>query len=108
MRTEGTNLSMVAGDTDSVEFKYIIPLVEGDLVYFSVKKRIKDTEYILQKQVRNFTEEGNVIIELEPEDTNLIPPATYVYDIQINFLNGVVKTPIEDSTYTLRPGVTHD
>lgn len=113
MIAEGTNLSMVGGDSDSITIRFkragnVVPFELGDTVYFSVKKKIKDNEYILQKIITEFTPEGTARIPLLPSETNDIPTGTYKYDVQVNFKGGRVLTVIEPSDFTLRGGVTHD
>ena len=55
--------------------------VEGDVVYFTVKKSIKDKEYALQKVVTEFNE-NTAKFKLNKEDTN-IKAGNYIYDIQV-------------------------
>lgn len=113
MTIEGTNIKMIRGDTESITVLYAnedgtkIPLVTGDIVYFTVKKKLKDTVKVFQKVVTSFTD-GNAIIVLEHLDTNSIEPGIYTYDIQLNRANGSVTTIIQPSEFELKGGVTDE
>lgn len=104
---------MVVGDTSSMHLRIsnqgeLVPFESGDTVYLSVKRRLRDEEYLLHKAITKFEEDGSVIIPIEPEDTKHLPVGTYKYDIQVTFANKTVKTVIEVSDFVLRPGVTDE
>ena len=80
--------------------------VEGDLVYFTVKKDIKDKEYVLQKIVSEFTD-NTAIFNLSKEDTNL-EVGSYIYDIQTSLINGIVDTIVLPAKFEVIGGVTND
>lgn len=110
------NLSMIHGDSKSLTISCTrggtaVPLVTGDVVYFTVKKRIDSAEKILQKTITVFTD-GKAIIEILPSDKaafgDLRHEANYKYDVQVNFAAGSVKTIIAPSTFTIMPGVTDE
>lgn len=113
MIVEGTTLKMIRGDTESITVTYAdesgiqIPLVVGDTIYLTIKKRLKDTEKVFQKIVTEFTE-GNALIVFSHTDTNTIPTGTYVYDIQLNKADGTVTTIIYPSDFELLGGVTDE
>ena len=113
MVANGKDLSMVAGDSACLQVVLkkegqILPFGEGDIVFLSVKKNLKDSDYILQKKSTDFSQDGTAKIVLAAEDTRDLPPYKYFYDIQVNFANGDVKTIVEPSRLTLKAGVTHD
>lgn len=113
MVANGKDLSMVAGDSACLQIVLkkdgqIRPFGEGDIVFLSIKKSLKDSVYILQKRSTDFNQDGIARIELAAEDTRDLPPYKYLYDIQVNFANGDVKTIVEPSRFILKPGVTHD
>ena len=77
---------------------------EGDRVYFTVKKRIKDSQYVILKVV-DVLEENTARVYLTTEDTN-IEPGIYVYDIQVSLTNGIVDTVVLPSKFEILEGVT--
>ena len=79
---------------------------EGDRVYFTVKKRIKDSQYVIQRVVDVF-EETTARVYLTTEDTN-IESGIYIYDIQVSLTNGVVDTIVLPSKFEILEGVTCD
>lgn len=106
------NMSMVKGDTASFNVAVEIdgvdtPLVAGDTVYFTVKKSTTATTKILQKTITSFTN-GEAVITLAAADTSTLQVGSYVYDIQINFVSGDVKTIVEPSEFELTGEVTYD
>jgi len=106
------NMSMVKGDTSSLNVAVEIdgidtPLVTGDTVYFTIKKSTTATPKMLQKIITSFTD-GVAVIALIASDTSSLEVGTYVYDIQINFDTGDVKTIVEPSDFVLTGEVTYD
>ena len=80
--------------------------VDGDIIYFTVKKDIKDKDYVLQKIVTTFVD-NNATFELDKYDTN-INAGNYIYDIQASLSNGIVDTIILPSKFEVIGGVTND
>jgi hypothetical protein len=113
MKIQGTNISMIRGDSEVIkvscrdESGVDIPLVEGDIVYFTVKRSTSTEEKILQKIVTEFTE-GVALITIFPEDTKELKTGIYYYDIQLNRANGQVKTIIPPSKLTINEEVTYE
>lgn len=80
--------------------------VEGDKVYFTVKKSVDDTENAIQKVVTSF--DGNQAkIFLCKEDTN-IEAGEYLYDVQCSLSNGIVDTIVLPTKFKVLGGITHD
>ena len=112
MTIVGTNISMVRGDTEAMtvsctENGVARAFVTGDKVYFTVKKTVSETEKILQKVITTFTD-GKAHIDILPSDTKALACKSYIYDIQIVFADGTVKTIIGPSTFDLTSEVTYD
>ncbi len=113
MKIQGTNISMIRGDSEAIkvscrdESGADIPLVEGDIVYFTVKRSTHTEEKILQKIVTEFTE-GVALITIFPKDTRELRTITYWYDIQLNRANGLVKTIIPPSKFIINAEVTYE
>ena len=80
--------------------------VDGDKIYFTVKKNIEDSKYVIQKIVDNFNN-NSAKFSLNPSDTN-IDVGEYVYDIQVSLLNGIVDTVVLPSKFEVIGGVTDD
>ena len=104
---------MIRGDSEAIkvscrnESGVDIPLVEGDIVYFTVKRSTNTEEKILQKIVTEFTE-GVALITIFPEDTKELKTGIYYYDIQLTRADGTVKTIIPPSKFTIKREVTYE
>ncbi len=112
MIVDGTNLSMIRGDTETLiamQFldEILVPIENGSTVYFTVKKSLDTEEKTLQKVVTTFTD-GKAYINLSSADTKNIPAGRYKYDIQVTDPDGVVTTIIKPSTFVLLRGVTDE
>lgn len=75
--------------TINIDEEVYVP-VDGDSVRFAMKKAYRDQEPILvEKDIPTDT----MILHIEPDDTKSLPyKKTYVYDVQITFANGDVRT----------------
>ena len=80
--------------------------VDGDIVYFTVKKDISDTNYKFQKVVKEF-EDNVAIIKLSSKDTSL-EAGEYLYDIQLSLKDGRVDTVVSPTLFEVVDGVTND
>lgn len=104
---------MIRGDSEAIkvscrnESGVDIPLVEGDIVYFTIKKSTGTEEKTLQKIVTEFVE-GAALITIFPNDTRELKTGIYYYDIQLNRANGQVKTIIPPSKFTINAEVTYE
>lgn len=87
MKVEGTNLTMIRGDSETItvsaedESGVAIPFETGDIVYFTVKANTLTTTKLIQKTIIAFTD-GAAVIELVPEDTKEMKYGSYRYDVQ--------------------------
>lgn len=75
-------------------------LQEGDVLSFTVKKKIYDVEPVISKK---FTSKQFKILS---EDTNGLDFGKYVYDVKLLFANGDVNTIIESSYFEICGEVT--
>ena len=113
MKIQGTNISMTRGDSENITISINdkngnkVPLITGDMIYLTVKQSINTEKKVLQKVVTQF-EDGNAIIEITPNDTKDIPFRTYVYDIQLNRVDGTVSTIIPPSNFIIGGEVTYE
>ena len=86
------NIVMTRGDTgvinlnltDSSGSPYVFN--EGDILSLSVKKALKDDDYILHK------ESTRPRIFLSHEETNDLAPGNYFYDLELKTALGQVQT----------------
>ncbi len=113
MKVNGTDLAMIRGDSESITLSLkdgeaAIPFAPGDTVYFTVKGSPIVDEIALQKIVTEFNEDGNCIIEIAPNDTKDLGFRSYVYDIQLNRLDGTVTTIVPCSKFDVLQEVTYD
>lgn len=98
------NIYHIRGDTGRfrVELKYEDgEEVAGYEAYFSVKKKLKDEDYLFQVKV----EDG--VVEITPEMTKNLPFGDFVYDIEVHTEDGEVQT-IGPAEYHLMADVTKD
>ena len=113
MKVNSTDLAMIRGDSESIVLSLkrddvIAPFVQGDTVYFTLKRSAIMEEIALQKIITEFNEDGNCIIEIAPDDTKALEFRSYVYDIQLNRLDGTVTTIVPCSKFTILKEVTYD
>lgn len=111
MKIDGTNLSMIRGDSEGIiltikENDVEYEFQEGDVVYFTIKKHANTDEIELQKIITSF--EGNeAAIEIEPQDTKGLEFRSYVYDIQLTS-GERVTTVVPHSNFIIEKEVTYD
>ncbi len=73
--------------------------ITGYTAMFSVKKKLKDVEYLFQLEVKNGA------IDITHEMTRDLPFGDYVYDIEVHTAEGEVQT-IGPAEYHLTADVT--
>lgn len=114
MIIKGNDISMIRGDSETIEVSCYtpngekIPFVLGDKLYMTVKESVYTEEKMFQKLVVFFTPEGDAQIEILPTDTRDMSFDTYVYDVQIIKTDGKVSTIIPPSKFTVMGEVTYD
>ena len=81
-------------------------LGEGDYVVLSVKKDIKDTNYIFQKRIDKF--EDNQVVFIFTEDDTDIKEGIYKYDVKIYLKDGTRDRLIKPSDFSVLAGVTNE
>lgn len=105
MIINGTKLSMVRGDSESITVRCSMGFNAGDQVIFTMREDV-DSPIALQKVVTDFPV-GEAVIGIYPEDTSGLDFGDYVYDIQWTRADGTVTTIVEKSRFTLREEVTY-
>lgn len=73
----------------------------GDVLFFTVKKSAKDTNYLFQKEST-----GTNAIHIKPEDTDNLSFGKYKYDVQLTTASGDVYTIIEPSVFEIMEEIT--
>ena len=112
MRINKENISMVRGDSEALyvscmENGVAREFVVGDTVFFTIKRNTSTDEKVIQKIVTEF-HDGKALVEILPADTKTLPIGRYVYDIQITFANGTVKTVVGPATFEIAAEVTYE
>lgn len=113
MKVDGTNLSMIRGDTEAITVSCTdqdnikIPFVPGDTVYFTVKLNTGTATKLISKVITVFTE-GNAVIDIEPEDTKDLQYKVYKYDIQLVSQLGRVTTLVAPALFSIEPEITFE
>lgn len=114
MIIKGNEISMIRGDSETIQVSCRdmndekIKFISGDRVYMTVKESIHTSEKLFQKVIETFTEDGDAIIEINPEDTKNMCFDTYVYDVQFVKADGKVTTIIPPNKFTILGEVTYD
>ena len=73
----------------------------GDVLFFTVKKSAKDTDFLFQKEAP-----GANAIHIKPEDTANLSFGKYKYDVQLTTASGDVYTVIEPSVFEVMEEIT--
>ena len=105
LEINGNEIYVTRGDTAVIKLELDnYEFVDGDVVYFSVKKYKNDTNYVIQKTITEFN--GNsVSAKLYSEDTD-IAEGNYWYDFQCNLLDGRIDTVVTPSRFTIGEQIT--
>ena len=112
MIVKGTKISLTRGDSAYISVSCTAngeprPFVDGETVYFTVKKSIYTEEILIQKIITTF-DNGEALIKLDPSDTAGLDFVDYVYDVQVNLIDGTVATIVKPSTFSVTGEVTYD
>lgn len=115
MKVDGTNLSMIRGDTESITISITdengLPIkleTDSDTVYLTIKLNTTVEEKVLQKIITNFDIDGFAVIEFSHDDTKDLVYRSYKYDIQWVDTNGKVRTIIAPSLFVIEPEITFE
>lgn len=103
----GNEITITKGDTALIDFEVDgYKFVEGDVVYFSVKKNPKETNCIIQKAITVF--DNNIArIELDKQDTK-IGKGKYWYDIQCSLVDGRIDTVINKERFIVLEEINNE
>lgn len=109
------DIEFARGDSFSQGFQLVVkqsgePVVEEfDEVYFTVKRKYTDKDFVMQKTLTGggITSDGNghYTLTLLPADTETMPFGTYDFDLEFDIGGDFVKT--FSGTITLLKEITH-
>jgi len=100
-------ITIVKGDTAIFDISMKnYEFVEGDEVYFTVRKNSDDLVPVIKKRISTFKGRKAKVL-LSTNDTN-IESGIYLYDVQCSLFNGVVDTIIPPTRFEVLGGGTHD
>lgn len=107
MIVSGTNLTMTRGDSECLEVTISgYELQPGDKLEMTVRLYVGG-RVLLHKEITEF-EDNAANIPIWPEDTQSLNFGKYVYDLQLTFAGGTVKTIVKPSRFTVAQEVTYD
>ena len=107
MIVSGTNLTMTRGDSECLEVTISgYELQPGDKLEMTVRPYVGG-RVLLHKEITEF-EDNAANIPIWPEDTQSLNFGTYVYDLQLTFAGGTVKTIVKPSRFKIAQEVTYD
>lgn len=99
---KGTEISIIRGDSATINLSIKnrnsdeeYNLLAGDIVRFSVKRDISDSELLIQKTFENNQ------IKIEHDDTKSLSFGDYVYDVELQYANGDRDTIISPSKFII-------
>ena len=98
-------LEVTVYDSDDEDTRAVVPLVGTEKVWFTVRLKISDDDYVIQKKSLSagggndeilITDGTNGVLEiyLEPADTIDETATRYIYDVQVEY-DGEIKTIIK-------------
>ena len=106
MTVDGTDLSMTRGDSEEIVVNLSgYTLQQGDMVEMTVRLSAM-SQKVMYKKVTSFAN-NQAVISIEPKDTEPLSFGDYVYDIQLTYDGGKVKTIVTPSTFTVLEEVTY-
>lgn len=105
LNPETRAIKMTKADTAMFVLACDYTFQSGDKVTLTVKEDVEDTEPKMQVIITNFTDKGEAIFKFTTEDTN-IPAGDYLYDIQIDFVDGRRYTIMYPTKFKIVDGIT--
>lgn len=115
MEAGPNGISMFRGDSHAVTItvkaenaagKLVVVDLTGATATLSVKKKLSDSEYLLQVEgVIDNGPLGQASFELAPSDTEEVETGKWTYDVQVTLANDKVYTVLLDR-FELKPEVT--
>lgn len=107
MKVDGS-MHLTRGDSAELEVVIVnevtgseYAIQEEDTLVLSVKKSVNETDYVFQKSVV-----GTNLIRIDPTDTDGLPFARYIYDVQLTTGDGRVFTVVPPTILNITAEVT--
>lgn len=102
-------ISMPRGDSDSYEVGIVVNGEEytpttGDKVRFAMRRPDMDankTRYLYPPLIVKEIPTDTMLLTFLPEDTKPLPFGRYVYDMEITFADGDVRTFVKESPFII-------
>ena len=101
LKIENNFIYLTRGDTAyiTIELENEDYFEQGDVVTFSLKRKLSNEQYELQKEINIENHLNATVIKLDPQDTANKNTGSYFYDIQLTRTSGdvyTIVTPDED------------
>lgn len=107
MKAKSNDINITRGDSEGILVKFNnYELQEDDVIEMTVRKNVHSMK-VLHK-IADHMEDGTALITIQPEDTEDLDFGEYVYDIQMTFSNGSVKTLVKPAKFFVGGEVTYD
>lgn len=112
MIINGTSLSMIRGDSESLTVACFQgdesrPFEAGEIVRLTARFDIDVDPPVVALSADEFPD-GTATFFFDPETTNDLSPGIYVYDVQLTTLGGAIHTIVEPSEFEIRGDVTRE
>lgn len=107
MKVKNNDIHITRGDSEGIGIKFTnYELQEDDVVELTVRKDIR-SEQVIHK-IAEHMEDGSALITINPEDTEDLEFGCYVYDVQMTFASGSIKTLVKPAKFFVGGEVTYD
>ncbi len=119
MKVSGIDIGMTKGDTEALDVTMKdgatgnpVPFGEGDVATMTVRKTRKQGAQLLFAITASSYDGATATFELPPELTADLKAGDYVYDIEVTFDTGDIKTIVgggeKDAVFHLWQDVTYE
>ena len=85
---------MCRGDSEALTIELDGNLSKSGTLWFSVKKKLTDTDCVIEKSIPINTTDKIYQIDIDRQDTEDLSPGAYLFDITIVFSGTDKKTPV--------------
>ena len=107
MKVKNNNITITRGDSEGIKLTFKnYELTEEDLIELTVRENLR-SPIVIHKEAELMSD-GTALITIQPEDTSKLDFGEYVYDVQITFVSGSVKTVVGPSKFFIGGEVTYE